>query len=66
MGIYMGDLILGVILQYMVSASFSCFLWLVKGVKLFPIGCIGLKYMYQKLIDCRLVNARPKQGEGLR
>ncbi len=29
--ICMGDLILGVILQYMVSASFSCFLWLVKG-----------------------------------
>ncbi len=35
MGIYMGDLILGAILQYMymymVSASFSCFLWSVKG-----------------------------------
>ncbi len=30
-GIYMGDLVLGVILQYMVSASFSSFLWLVKG-----------------------------------
>ncbi len=28
-----GDLILGVILQYMVSASFSCFLWLVKDQK---------------------------------
>ncbi len=27
----MGDLILGAILQYMVSASFSCFLWSVKG-----------------------------------
>ncbi len=26
-----GGLILGVILQYMVSASFSCFLWSVKG-----------------------------------
>ncbi len=26
----MGDLILGAILQYMVSASFSCFLWSVK------------------------------------
>ncbi len=25
MGIYMVDLILGVVLQYMVSASFSCF-----------------------------------------
>ncbi len=31
-GIYVGDLILGVILQYMVSTSFSCFLWLVKGL----------------------------------
>ncbi len=31
MGIYMGGLILGAILQYMVSASFSCFLWSVKG-----------------------------------
>ncbi len=31
MGIYMGGLILGVILQYMISASFSCFLWSVKG-----------------------------------
>ncbi len=30
MGIYMGDLILSAILQYMVSASFSCFLWLVR------------------------------------
>ncbi len=29
--IFMGALILGVILQYMVSASLSCFLWLVKG-----------------------------------
>ncbi len=29
--IYMGDLILGAILQYMVSASVSCFLWSVKG-----------------------------------
>ncbi len=40
----MGDLILGVILQYMVSASFSCFLIMVgKGrVKLFPVGCIRL------------------------
>ncbi len=26
-----GGLILGVILQYMVFAAFSCFLWLVKG-----------------------------------
>ncbi len=31
MGIYMGVLILDAILQYAVSASFSCFLWLVKG-----------------------------------
>ncbi len=30
-GIYMGDLIPGAILQSMVSASVSCFLWLVKG-----------------------------------
>ncbi len=30
-GIYMGDFILGVILQYMFSASVCCFLWLVKG-----------------------------------
>ncbi len=30
-GIDMGDLILGAILQYMVSVSFSCFLWSVKG-----------------------------------
>ncbi len=30
-GIYIGELILGVILQYMVSASFSCFLWSVTG-----------------------------------
>ncbi len=30
-GIDMGNLILGVILLYMVSASFSCFLWSVKG-----------------------------------
>ncbi len=30
MGIYMGDLTLGTILHCMVSASFSCFLWLVK------------------------------------
>ncbi len=29
-GIYMGDLMLGVMLQYVVSASFSCFLRLVK------------------------------------
>ncbi len=44
MGIYMGDLILGTILQYMVSASFSCFMvgkglkgpFLVKP-KLFPL-----------------------------
>ncbi len=27
----MGDFILGIILQYMVSASFSRFLWLLKG-----------------------------------
>ncbi len=30
MGIYMGDLALGAILQYMVCASFSRFLWLVR------------------------------------
>ncbi len=30
-GIYVVDLILGVLLQYTVSALFSCFLWLVKG-----------------------------------
>ncbi len=30
-GIYMGDLILGVVLQCLVSASFSCLSWLVKG-----------------------------------
>ncbi len=34
MGFYMEVLILGVILQYVVSASF----------KLFPIGCIGLNH----------------------
>ncbi len=31
MEIYMEDIILGAILQYMVYASFSCYLWLVKG-----------------------------------
>ncbi len=31
MGIYMEDLILGAVLQYMVYAYFSSFLWLVKG-----------------------------------
>ncbi len=30
-GISMGDLVLSVILQHVVSASFSCFLWSVKG-----------------------------------
>ncbi len=42
MGMYMGDLILGVILQYMVYASFSCFSQEVKSFKLFPIGSMGL------------------------
>ncbi len=29
-GLYMGDLIVGIILQYMFSASYSCFLWLIN------------------------------------
>ncbi len=40
MGIYMGLLILGVILQYRVSASFGCFL----------MGCKEL--IYENMVTC--------------
>ncbi len=39
----MGGLILGVILEYMVSASFSCFLWLVKS-NIVIVSLFSLRY----------------------
>ncbi len=36
----MGDLTLGAILQYMVSASFNHFLWVGKGLKFFLPGMV--------------------------
>ncbi len=45
----MGDLILGAILQYMISAVFSCFLWSVKGYK--QALCFSMKR--QPFLACR-------------